>query len=316
MPTSRRRPLWLDVRRSWPLYLLLMPAFLMMFLFTYYPALQALYESFFNWWPGSYNEFVGFRNYERLFRWEVFWWSWGNWAKFAVFHFTAPFLMPFVMAECIFNLRNRSMQAFWRMAVIVPSLIPGIVTFVLWRWMYQLDGGFNVILEMVGLGHLVAPWLGQPDTALYAMMFVGFPWAIGASVLIVLAGLENISSDVMDASTIDGCGRFRRIFAIDLPNITGVIRLFLVFGIIGIFQEFSRFLAMTGGGPYFATSVPALLMFFKAGFRGVRSESATGATSHGESAAIATILFILILIFSLLTHRFLRGDTEAKGAKN
>ena len=134
--------------------MLLVPAFLMMFTFTYYPAIQALYESFFNWWPGSYNEFVGFRNYERLFKWEVFWWSWGNWAKFAVFHFTAPFLMPFVMAECIFNLRNRSTQAFWRMAVIVPSLIPGIVTFVLWRWMYQVDGGFNIILEMVGLGDL------------------------------------------------------------------------------------------------------------------------------------------------------------------
>ena len=289
IPTARRRPRWVDVRRNWAIYLLLAPAFLMMFLFTYYPAIQALYESFFHWWPGAYNDFVGFRNYERLFRWEVFWWSWGNWAKFAIFHFTAPFLMPFVMAECIFNLRNRSMQAFWRMAVIVPSLIPGIVTFVLWRWMYQLDGGFNVILEMVGLGHLVAPWLGQPDTALYAMMFVGFPWAIGASVLIVLAGLENISSDVMDASTIDGCGRFRRIFAIDLPNITG---------------------------PYFSTSVPALLMFFKAGFRGVRSEAATGANSHGEAAAIATILFLLILVFSLATHRFLRGDTEAEGAKN
>ena len=121
---------------------------------------------------------------------------------------------------------------------------------------------------------------------------------------------------MMDASTIDGCGRFRRIFAIDLPNITGVIRLFLVFGIIGIFQEFSRFLAMTGGGPYFSTSVPALLMFFKAGFRGVRSEAATGANSHGEAAAIATILFLLILVFSLATHRFLRGDTEAEGAKN
>ena len=146
-------------------------------------------------------------------------------------------------------------------------------------------------------------------------MFVGFPWAIGASVLIVLAGLENISTDIMDAAIIDGCGRFRRIFAIDLPNISGVIRLFLVFGIIGIFQEFSRFLAMTGGGPYFSTSVPALLMFFKAGFRGVRSESATGATSHGEAAAIATVLFVLILVFSLLTHRFVRGSTEAEGTR-
>jgi raffinose/stachyose/melibiose transport system permease protein len=303
-----------DLRRSWPIYLFLLPAFALLALFTYLPAVQALYESFFDWQPGVYNEYVGLRNYERVLSDRVWWVAWRNWIVFSIWHFTVPFIMPFVIAECIFNLANRRIQAFWRVAVLLPSLIPGIVTWVLWRWMYSLDGGFNAMLGGVGLGELARPWLGQPDTALPALMLVGFPWATGASVLIVLAGLANISSDVIDASTIDGCSRLRRVFAIDLPNIMGVIRLFLIFGIIGVFQEFGRFLAITGGGPFFSTTVPALVMFHRA-FGAPVGGGATGPRSYGEAATVAAILFVLILIFSLLTHRYVRGAGESEGTR-
>src|SRR5262249_38679477 len=133
-PASRGARVGREIRRSWAVYLLLAPGFALLLLFTYFPAAQALYESFFNWQPGAYNDFVGLGNYQRLFDNPAWWIAWRNWSIFAVWHFTVPFVMPFVMAECIFNLRNRRLQAFFRVAVLVPTLIPGIVTLLLWRW--------------------------------------------------------------------------------------------------------------------------------------------------------------------------------------
>jgi raffinose/stachyose/melibiose transport system permease protein len=297
--------------RSWALYLLLLPAFAFLVIFTYAPAIQALYQSFFDWYPGQYSTFVGLRNYERIMTDPTWWLAWRNMLLIILYDFTFPFVAPFIMAECIFNLRNQRLKSFFRIAVLVPSLIPGIVTLMLWKWMYQFDGGLNILLKAIGLESLVQPWLGQPHTALPALLFMGFPFATGTHVLIYLAGLNTISRDVLDAATMDGCSRLRRVFAIDLPNTTGVIRLFVIFGVIGIFQEFGRMLVVTGGGPFFATTTPALMLYQRA-FGAVGS----GPTAQfGEASAIAVILFVLILFFSWLSHRYIKSSIETEGIK-
>ena len=139
---------------------------------------------------------------------------------------------------------------------------------------------------------------------------MGFPWAAGTGVLIYLAGLSSISTDVIDASTIDGCGRLRRVLAIDLPNILPVVRLFLTLGIIDVFQEFGPMLAVTRGGPFFATTTPGLLLYQRAW--GIERGDIP---QMGEACAIGTMLFALILIFSILGHRYLRSGAEAEGIK-
>lgn len=307
---SRQFSILQRILRNWLLYLLLVPPLALLGLFIYFPAVQALYESFFSWDPGLVNDFVGLRNYERVLTDPVWWIAWRNMLVIVVWRFSLPFVMPFIVAECIYNLRNRRMQAFYRTAVLIPTLVPGIVTLMLWRWMYQLDGGMNILLTTAGFGHLAASWLGQPHTALPALLFMGFPWTTGAGVLIYLAGLSNISADVIDAATIDGCSKWRRIFAIDLPNITGVIRLFLVFGIIDVFQEFGPMLAITRGGPFFATMTPGLFLYQRA-FGIERFDL----PAMGEASAVGVLLFALILVFSLLGHKYIKSSAEVEGIK-
>ena len=308
-PTGFAR-LFRTILRSWLMYLFLVPSFGLLGLFVYFPAAQALWESFFDWYPGQYNDFVGLKNYVTILVDPAFWISWRNLLLIIVWQFTFPFVMPFIMAECIFNMRTRSLQGFFRVAVLVPSLVPGIVMFMLWKWMYLPDGGVNIILDSVGLSQLAQPWLGQVHTALPALLFIGFPYGTGAAVLIYLAGLSNISTEVIDASIIDGCSRLRRVIAIDLPNVMGVVRLFVILNIIDVFQEFGRMLAVTEGGPYYATTTPALYLYYAAFGRGHYLEPV-----YGQAAAIATILFVLILFFSLLGHRFVRSHYEFEGVK-
>ena len=299
-----RRNLWQQIAKNWYLYLLLLPSFALLFAFIYYPAVQALVMAFFDWQPPVRQNFVGLLNFQRVLADPVFWKSWSNMAIIVIWTFTVPFAMPFIVAELIFNLRSASARSFYRIAILVPTLVPGMVTLQLWRWIYSYpNGGLNLLLKSVGLEEWVKPWIGTPSTALPAILFMGFPWIIGVSPLIYLAGLTNIPNEIIDASKMDGCTTLRRVFAIDIPQILGQARLFLVFGVIGVFQGFGAQLVLTQGGPYGATMVPGLYLYTKA--FGLERFS-KNFPALGEACAVGVILFVLILFFSYLGNRKLR----------
>jgi raffinose/stachyose/melibiose transport system permease protein len=301
----RWQVLWGKIRRSLPLYLLLLPGFGLLLLFTYYPTLIAVVESFFDWKPGIRNDFIGWNNYIRVLTDPIFWQSWWNVSLWAIWQFTVPFIIPILVAEGIFNLRSRMTKDIFRVAILIPILVPGIVTTLLWKWIYSSpDGGLNLILKAVGLAELARPWLGIKDTALPALMFMGFPWVVGTAPLIYLAGLMNINQDVIDSSMLDGCPTWRRIISIDLPHIIPQIRLFTVFGVIGVLQNLGGPLALTQGGPSNATMVPGLYLYNKA-FGIERFEKAY--TRLGEALAVGVIIFIIIFILTYLANRFLRA---------
>lgn len=301
---ARARPLWQRVRDSWFLYGLLVPSFALLFLFTYYPAILAMAESFFDWEPGLKNTFVGLYNYRRVLGDRVFWQSWRVVLIMAVWKFSIPFAIPILVAEAIFNLKSDTAKNLFRVAILVPILVPGIVNLMLWKWLYSApDGGLNLILQAVGLGHLARPWLGSRETALPAILFMGFPWVSGTSPLIYLAGLLNISQEAIDASLIDGCPTWRRILAIDLPHLMPQIRLFLVFGIIGLLQEFGGPLALTQGGPGNSTMVPGLYLYARA-FGVDRYEK--NYTRLGEACAVGVLIFCVIFVLTYLANKYAR----------
>src|SRR5205085_2437203 len=107
-------------------------------------------------------------------------------------------------------------------------------------------------------------WLGNPDLALYCVAFVGFPWISGFNLLVYLAGLQNIPQEVLDASLIDGAGRWRRFSGVHLPLILGQVKLLLILSIINTLQGFVTIYILTQGGPANATTVPGLEMYVQA----------------------------------------------------
>lgn len=281
-------------------YLMLLPTFVLLLTFNYYPAFMGLYRSFFIWDVGLPAEFVGLGNFTKLFGEDlVFRKSLGNVAILTIWRVISGVTIPFLVAELIFNLRNHVSQYTYRVLMILPTVVPGIVHLLLWQFIYDgTHGLLNAILAGVGLESWQQPWLGNPKTSLYAVTFMGFPWVSGVTVLIYMAGLQGISREIIDSAAVDGATGLRRIWSIDLPLIMGQIKLITVLAVIGGLQGWVGIFVMTNGGPGTASMVPGLWMY----------NNAFLWNKMGYASAIGMFLFILIFSMTLINMKFVKSE--------
>ncbi|MCE7987062.1 MAG: sugar ABC transporter permease [Caldilinea sp. CFX5] len=298
---QRRVSTWTAMRRSWQAYALLAPIFFLLIVFGYYPPLLGLVRAFYRWRPGIPATYVGLENFTSYFSYAVTPTELGNMVKLLGFGLLVGVVVPFVMAELIFFVRSPAAKEFYRLLVIIPMLVPGIVTILLWQKMYDPQlGPINDLLRTLGLEGLAHNWLGEPATALYAIMFVGFPWVWGVGTLIYLGGLGQISKSVYEAAALDGCTGLRRLYQIDLPLVLGQVRLLAILAVIHAITSFQNILVLTNGGPGFATMVPGLSMYHSA-FRGQQ---------FGYSSAIGLMLFIVAMTGTIIINRSIRPTNE------
>lgn len=300
VPARRRADLWSRIYQYRYVYLMLVPTFALLLTFNYYPAFMGLYRSFFVWDVGLPAQFIGLGNFVKLFGEDtVFLKSLGNVSILTLWRVVSGVTIPFLVAELIFNLRNHVSQYTYRVLMILPAVVPGIVHLLLWQFIYDgTHGLLNAILGAVGLEGWKQPWLGNPKTALYAVIFMGFPWVSGVTVLIYLAGLQGISREVIDSAQVDGCTGLRRIFAIDVPLIMGQIKLITVLSIIGGLQSWVAVFVMTEGGPGTASMVPGLWMY----------NNAFLWNKMGYASAIGMFLFLLIFALTLFNMKFVKSE--------
>ena len=127
-------------------------------------------------------------------------------------------------------------------------VIPSVGMLLVWQDMYDPNIGLvNQLLRMIGLGSLSHPWLGDPNTALWAIIMMGFPFVGILQLLVMYSGLIAIPEEVIEAARIDGAKSFRIIRAIHLPLLAGQFKLLIVLALIGIIQDFGSILIVTGG---------------------------------------------------------------------
>jgi raffinose/stachyose/melibiose transport system permease protein len=173
----------------------------------------------------------------------------------------------------------------------------------------------NRLLTDLHLGGLTQGWLGDPNLALYSVMFsntssalpgftVGFPWVDGFGLLIYTAGLQAIPGELPEAASIDGANGWQRFWFIEVPLILGQIRLMGVLAIINGLQNFTQILILTQGGPGQATTVPGLYLFQQAIYQ----------QRMGYASAIALVLFVVILALTIINVKIVRPATEFEGA--
>ncbi len=299
------RSLRARVWRARNLYLFLAPSFTLLLIFVYWPAFLALYRSFFVYDGYSINRFVGLNQYKFVLSDPVFHISLKNLAVFLAFELTIPLLGPIIAAEAVYNLRNRSHQAFWRFMLIVPAIIPALVLLLIWQYIYHPVGGAaNIVLKSIGLP--TQTWLADPVLVKPSLMFTKVPWVGGIWMLVYLAGLMGIPSEVIDASIVDGASRLRRFFSIDLPLLWGQIKLTIILTVIYQIQGFFGVLVLTDGGPVNASLVPGLYLYHQA----FGARASEGSKDFGKASAVGVILFIAILILSLILERIKRTDNE------
>jgi len=289
--------LWQRIWKNRLLYLLLAPTILGMVVFQYYPALQAFWGSFHSW-DGRRARFIGLFNYQFFLEDPRLLQSWANILLLLVFNLIS-LSFPLMVAYLIYRLPNPRHRYIYRVLVVLPVIAPGFVFIVLWRWLFSLDGGINLILRTLGVDSQVV-WLGNSNTALGSLMFMGFPWVEAFTVLIFLAGFIAIPGEMIDAAMVDGATGWQRFRRIELPMVQGQLKVLVILTFIGTVQDFGRALFMTRGGPGFSTMVPGLRMYY----------AFTQENAYGYASAIGVILFFVILILTLINQRLIRGSED------
>ncbi len=290
------RHLLSQIWKNRTLYLLLAPTVIGMVLFQYYPALMAFWGSFHSW-DGRRASYIGLYNYEYFLQDTRLIQSWINIVQFLIFNLLS-LAVPLFVAYLIYRLPSARHRYIYRVLVVLPLIAPGFVFIVLWRWLFSLNGGINIILRAVGLESITRVWLGDTGSALYALMFMGFPWVDAFTMLIFLAGFLSISTEMLDAAAVDGATTLRRFWSIELPSIRGQIKVLVILTFIGTVQDFGRSLFMTNGGPGWSTMVPGLRMYL----------AFTQDADYGYASAIGVILFVIIFALTLINQRYIQGS--------
>jgi len=280
----------------WTPILFLLPSIIVFFVFKYYPIFDAIYISLFNYDiinpPGR---FVGFGNYEEFLGSETFWIAMKNTFIFLILSMAIVFWVPIVQALFLSNIRR--FNGMYRVLYQIPSVLPIVAGVLLWKWMYNPDRGlFNYLLGKIGLGPY--GWLNDLHMTKLAIVLPGFFASGGVGMLLYYAAIKSISSEIFEAAKIDGCGPWRRIGMIILPNITFVILIQFIGFMSGVLLSFDNIFVMTQGGPADASLVVALMI----------QKTAFVQSRFGISAALSFFMFIVIVILTVIQFRLQREE--------
>ncbi len=285
--------------RSRVAYVLALPAIALIAVFAYYPAGMAFYYSLTNFSLREVTEYVGLENYrEVLFHDQYFRTGFNNMWIIVGTSILKTITIPLLVAELVFWLRNSVHQYIFRTLFVLPAVVPDLVFTLMWRQVYEPNTGLlNQLLASMGLTRFQHAWLGDENTALWAVIAVGFPFVSAFAFLIFLGGLLNINGEYFDAAKVDGASWWQRFFHMDVPLLLPQFRILLFFAVTGTIQGFAGIFILTRGGPGFETYIPALQMYLRI---------AEG--DLGYASAIGVVLFAMILVLTLIILRFRRND--------
>jgi multiple sugar transport system permease protein len=238
--------------------------------------------------------FVGARNYADLLRNPVFWTAVRNTFYFALVG--GPLTVATSLAAALLvNARLVRWRGFFRTVYFIPFVTTLVAVAIVWRYLYHPQYGLlNYALGWLGLGPI--DFLGDPRWAMPAIILLAVWKNFGYNMLIFIAGLQNIPAELYEAADLDGAGALRRFRHVTLPLLAPTFLFVGVITMIGYFQLFAEPYVMTAGGPLRSTTSLVLLMY-EEGFRWWRM---------GVAAAVAFILFLIILAWTLLQFRLQR----------
>jgi len=272
------------------------PATVLVLLFFIVPLGNAIYFAVVQFDGVNPNPpFVGLDNFVQMVRDPVVWKALGNNTIWIAIGTAAPLLIGLVIALMLWNVGRGSL--WYRLAFFIPYILPGVAIGVVWGWIYDpIRGWLNEVLRLIGLGSVATGWLGNPDTALYAVIATAVWASIGFAIVVFLAALQSVDADLIDAATIDGAGPVQRTRHVVLPQIMPVFLMVAMVTLIGGFSVFDIIFVMTGGGPAGATEVIGTYAYSNA-FQFNR-------ISYGT--ALALLITVLAIPFTIGLNRLQR----------
>ena len=241
--------------------------------------------------------FTGLTNYLAVLADPVFTKALVNTGIFTVVSIAGQFVLG--MALALFFRRNFPLSGFLRSMLLLPWLLPMIVSAAVWRWILEQDSGIlNEALSAIGVISSPIPWLTSADTALIAVVMVNIWLGIPFNVVLLYSGLQSIPEELYEAGEIDGATGWSAFRHITLPLLRPVVSVVLLLGVIYTIKVIDLILGLTGGGPANATQTIATRSY----------EMSFIEFDFGQGAALGNILIVIALVFAVV---YLRANARA-----
>jgi raffinose/stachyose/melibiose transport system permease protein len=296
---ARRRGRPPALRKRVELVVLLVPPLALFIGFVIVPMMFAAWYSLYNWNGfGPLTDFIGLQNYGGVLSGPVFHQALEHNVIIAVLSVLIQLPISIGLA-LLLNRRMRGRGAL-RLAVFAPYVLSEATTAVMWLLLLEPGGPVDALMKSVGLGGLVHYWLASTALVLYTL-FVVVTWKyIGFGIVLLLAGLQSIPSELREAAAIDGATPWQVTRRITLPLLGPTIRIWVFLSVVGSLQLFDIPWIMTMGGPANASTTMLTYLYIN----GVER------TQFGYGATVAVVLFVISFVFALVYQRFaLRRDT-------
>jgi len=282
-------------------YLFLAPALAGIVIFVLYPILAVFYYSFTKYNISSPPIWVGLSNYITLIKDDVFW--------LALQHsLTYLLVTPILIFLCILlaivvNRKLFGINAF-RAMYYIPVISGSIAVGISWRLMLERNGLLNGMLMSISLLKEPVQWLAEPGFTLPIAMTLTIWMGLGYYMMIFLAGLQNIPEELYEAATLDGCNGWQKHLHVSLPGLRPQVTMVMVISSLAALQVFNEIYTLTGGiGGILNSGVTIVFYLWKQAFR---------LQSAGMASAVAIVLLVLTLIFSIANIRIMERGTEAQ----
>ena len=282
-------------------YAFLLPNLVGFVVFMLFPILFAFYIMLTDWSLTKTPQFIGLQNFDTMVNDRLFWKTLGNSFYYTFVAVPTGIFIAFWLALAL----NRKMRGiiFFRTIYFLPQITLTVAAATIWRWIYQPELG--LINYMLGLIGIDGPnWIHDTRWAMPAVIIMSNWQGIGFAMLILLAGLQGIPEEYYEAASIDGASGRQRMRYVTLPMLSPAIFFVVVTSLINAFQSFDQFFILTQGGPAHSTTPLTLYIF----------QNAFSFFKMGYGAALAAVLFVIILIITLvqwqLARRWVFGFTD------
>ncbi|MBB6634773.1 carbohydrate ABC transporter permease [Cohnella thailandensis] len=277
---SAKRRRFAPYRKNWSGYMFLVPAAALFVLFLWVPIIKGVVYSFYDIDFVNGNTYVGFDNYKTVFNDSEVGVSVKNTLYYMALCLLIGFWVPILFAIAISEIRR--FQGIFRVAAYLPNVIPVVVLYGLWRWIYDPVGPINAFLGKLGADQIL--FMTDTRWSMVSLVIMETWQQFGSGMLIYLAAVLSIPKDWYEAAEIDGAGIWARVRHITLPSIKGLIMLMLIMQLIATSQGYQSQLAMLDGGPLNATLTYGLKIVKYAFTR----------LDYGVASAMGVLMFLVL----------------------
>lgn len=282
-------------------YLFLTPALLVIATFVLYPIGAVFYYSFTKYNIATPPVWVGVSNYQALLTDDIFWTALQH--SFTYLLVTPVLIVLCVILAIIVNRQIPGINAY-RAIYYIPVISGSIAVGISWRLMLDTNGLLNGLLQSIGIIDAPVQWLAEPSLTLPIAMLLTTWMGLGYYMMIFLAGLQNISDELYDAASIDGCNPIQKHLNVSIPGLRPQFVMVAVVSSLAALQVFNEIYILTGGlGGILNSGVTVVFYLWRKAFR---------LQEAGMASAIAIVLLLITLVFSIINIRLLERGTETE----